>query len=227
MKYFRAFRLVGNEAIDEYYSMATEMTVYQNNLYKKRHDEPDGDHSELEGMLEDVHQRMYEKYQMIPHLYYHAMPETGFVSTLVSEKTYKVLVKSGQVQEGTARKLELLKDGKTEMGWSIPVFKIDNPEGIKEFDKLLLRWQEIKVKLKEAGDAKSPDLPAITEEYEAFNKELKERYRMDPSGEYVFETNSVGVYLGCTEEDLKGIAAQQKKQREDLAAEMWKANSQT
>ena len=49
--------------------------------------------------------------------------EKGFISELVNEETYKKLLKDGKVQEGQARKLELLKDKQKEIGFSIPVIK--------------------------------------------------------------------------------------------------------
>ena len=224
MKYFRAFRLVGDEAINEYYSIAQEMSYYQNTLFQQNIDNPEGNHSEIENKLNEVHERMYKKYNMIPHLYYHAMPETGYVSTLVNEKEYKKLKKAGEVKEGQARKLEVKREQsqKKEMAYSIPVFKIDNPKGIQEYEQLLFRWEDIKNKLNEAGKNQSPQLPSLTEQYEAFQQELRNNYNMDPSSEYVFETTSVGVYMGCSEDQLRGIAEEQKAERNKRAEKMWK-----
>jgi hypothetical protein len=225
MNYFRSFRLIGTEALDEYYSLANEVANYQNNIYKLRHENPAQDLTQIERSLDELHQNMYKKYGMIPYLHYHAMPETGYVSELVDTKTYKKRLRKGTVKDGQARKLEIARNEKKEEGYSIPVFKIDNPQSIKDFEKLLYRWQEIKMKVREAEKDNSPQLSSQQEQLEAFNQELKEKYRMNPDAQYVFETISIGVYMGCTEEHLKKIAIEQKKDREVLAKDAWKNNS--
>ena len=220
MKYFRAFRLVDNKSIDEYYKISSEVSIFQSQLYQLSNDKPDGDHSELELKINDLHMKMHEKYGMVPHLHYHAMPEKGFVSELISESEHKSLIKKGTIKDGQARKLELQKDTGKEIGYSVPVFKIDDPENIKQFNNLLNKWQELKTGIKSADSAARKD--SLEEQYEAFKADLKDKYKMDPDKQYVFETTEIGVYMGCTEEQLTQIAQQQKVVRKHMATEVWK-----
>lgn len=222
MKYFRAFRLVGTEAMDEYYHMASELAVYQNAEIQKKKENPQADIADLQLKINDLHMKMYEKYGMIPYLHYHAMPEKGFVSELLNEESYKKLLNSGEVKEGQARKLELVKDEKKETGYSVPVFKIDNPESIQEFNNLLKKWQDLKLQLKEAVSATRKQ--SLEEQYEAFKLELKEKYRMNPESQFVFETTEIGVYMGCSEAHLSQIAEWQKQQRADSIADQGKSS---
>lgn len=222
MKYFRAFRLVGNEAIDEYYKISSELSIYQTNFFQLSNQKPKDDHSEIELKINELHQKMYDKYAMVPHLHYHAMPEKGFVSELLNEQEYKRLIDSGQIQKAQARTLELQKDTGRETGYSVPVFNIDNPESIKQFNKLLEEWQKLKASIKNADNPSIKE--SMEEQYEAFKIELKEKYHMDPEKQYVFETTEVGVYMGCSEEQLTQMAEQQKAVRVHKAAEAWKRN---
>ncbi|MCM8527012.1 MAG: hypothetical protein NE327_10885 [Lentisphaeraceae bacterium] len=222
MKYFRAFRLIGNEAIDEYYKISSELSIYQTNLFKVSIEKPNEDTSELELKINDLHQKMHEKYDMVPHLHYHAMPEKGFVSELLNEKDHKALIKSGKVKKGQARVLELQKDTGREKGYSVPVFQIDNPESIKQFNKLLDQWQKLKADIKNAESASVRE--SMEEQYEAFKADLKNKYHMDSEKQYVFETTEIGVYMGCSEEQLIQMAEQQKVVRAHKATEFWKKN---
>ena len=223
MKYFRALRLGGNEAIDEYYKFASELATFQNIAFKKKNENPEEDLSELNSKIEDIHSKMNEKYGMVPHLHYHAMAEKGFISELVNEETYKKLLKDGKVQEGQARKLELLKDKQKEIGFSIPIIKLDEPQAIKHFNSVLKKWEELKASLKRADN---PTLKqSLEEQYEAFKKDLKEKYKMNPQAQYVFETTEVGIYMGCTEEHLSKIAEWQKTERAEKAQELWEKHT--
>lgn len=220
MKYFRAFRLIGNEAIDEYYKISSELSIYQANFFQRSNEKPDADHSELELKINELHQKMHEKYGMVPHLHYHAMPEKGFVSELLNEQDHKKLIKAGKIKKGQARTLELQKDTGKETGYSVPAFKIDTPELIKEFNSLLDKWQKIKADIKKA---ETPTIKeSLEEQYEAFKAELKNKYHMDSEKQYVFETTEIGVYMGCAEEQLLQMAQQQKTVRAHKAAEVWK-----
>lgn len=220
LKYFRAFRLLDSKSIDEYYKTSSELSIYQSNLFQASNEAPDGDYSELELKINDLHKQMHEKYGMVPHLHYHAMPEKGFVSELIDEKAHKKLLKSGEVQKGQARKLELQKDSGPEVGYSLPVFKIDSPENVQQFNQLLSKWQELKAGIKNTDSAGKKD--SLEEQYEAFKVDLQEKYKMDPEKQYVFETTEIGVYMGCTEGQLSQIAEQQKVVRAHKATEVWK-----
>lgn len=219
MKYFRALRLSGNEAIDDYYKLASELAAYQNIVFKKTNENPAEDLTELNFKIEEIHNKMNEQYGMIPHLHYHAMAEKGFVSELVNEDAYQKLLKEGKVQEGQARKLELLKDQQKEMGYSIPVFKLDEPSAIKHFNSVLKKWEELKTSLKSTEN--QAHKASLEEQYEAFKEDLKEKYKMNPQAQYVFETTEVGIYMGCSEDHLKKIAEWQKTERAEKAKEIW------
>lgn len=219
LKYFRAFRLVDNKSIDEYYKVSSELSLYQTNLFQQSNQDPNGNYSELELKINDLHMSMHKEYGMIPHLHYHAMPEKGFVSELIKEAEYKQSIKSGKVQKGQARKLELEKDTGKEVGYSVPVFKIESPENIQQFNNLLSRWQELKAGIKKADNPNIKD--SLEEQYEAFKVDLQEKYKMNPEKQYVFETTEIGVYMGCTEDQLGQIAEQQKVTRAQKATEVW------
>ncbi len=217
MKYFRAFRLVGAEAMEEYYRFASEMLVCQKSLTERlRQGIKDGVLG-LELKINEINKKMYDKYGMIPHLHYHAAPEKGIVSELISEVSYKSLVSSGKVKEGEARKLEISKDGRRETGYSIPVFKLENPENIQEFDKLLKKWQDFKFQLKEAVGSRRKQ--SLTEQYEAFTAELKNNYKLNSESQYVFEATEIGVYVGISEEHLNQVAEWQKQIRQELSSD--------
>ena len=222
MKYFRAFRLIGTKAIDEYYKMANEVAAYQNGIYKARHEKPEGDLSKAEAKLNELHENMHETYGMIPHLHYHATPETGFVSELLNSNEFKQRKKKGIVKEVDTKVLEILRDGKKETAYCIPVFKIDTPQSIKEYETLLANWQKIKTQVAQAKENKSPQLSSLLEQLEAFHADLREKYRMNPDSQYVFETLSVGIYMGCSEQQLRNIADEQQQERRKTAADMWK-----
>ena len=64
----------------------------------------------------------------------------------------------------------------------------------------------------------------MEEQYEAFKADLKNKYHMDSEKQYVFETTEIGVYMGCSEEQLIQMAEQQKVVRAHKAAELWKKN---
>ncbi|NQZ59671.1 MAG: hypothetical protein HRT88_19640 [Lentisphaeraceae bacterium] len=212
VNYFRAFQVAGQKHIEVYHKAITELSQAQQKLFSCMAENKDAQTAQEK--VNQLNDEMLKKYNMVPDLFYHAMPEKGFVSTLIPEVEYKKLIADGKLKEGEGRQVEIQKGDIRDTAFTIPVLNIQEPHAFQKFEKILSDWQILKAQIVQAkADNNTALTESLTDQFDASCKEMNEKYKLNPKQPYILETTVLGVYMTCTDEHLTTLAGIQKGER--------------